>query len=156
MKGTLFNVTGLLAAMSLVCLASGQTFNDKALPVACRCQHAWPPKLQDMVNVDSLNDPASNQFGQVELQPGASHPIFSVPSGQYLVVTAFSVGSEYWALQEVLGSAVTWKTLLSGASFNFSGGPGVAFAPNSDVRIYNGLGGYARTTGYKLVGYLTD
>jgi len=155
MKRTLAQAAGLLIAASLICLASAQSFNATALPAACRCHDTWP-RLQDIVNLDALNDPASNQDGTVELVPGATHAIYTVPSGKHLVVTAFNVGDQYWALQEIAGSTVTWRTTLFGASFNYSGGPGVVFAPNSVLAIYNGLGGYSRRTGYKLVGYLTE
>ena len=151
----MLQLAGLVASVSVVCLASAQSFESKALP-STHCECGWPPRVRDLVNIDSLNDPAANQFGQVALQPGATHTIYTVPAGKSLVVTSFAIGTEYWALQEITGGGAIWKTSLSGASFNYSGGPGVKFSPGAAVAIYNGLGGYERQTTYKLVGYLAE
>lgn len=139
---------GLLALASAAISSQQSIGPTHAIPTTCR-HRCWPPPPEDMVRIDSVNHPAASTFATVDVPGLSHHVVYSVPSDRHFVLTEFGT-SHGDALFEIDGSTVT---VMARTGFNRSGGPGIAFAPGSDVSILNH---FAFTNGisYVLIGYL--
>jgi hypothetical protein len=136
---------GLVLGGYLATSAQGQ-------PVAQDGHRGWPPRPQDIVNIDDFQAPATPS--------PQSFPMFTVPANRWLVVTDFavSVSTPLGQLVQALGGVETVKFTPSnvnrqGAPYAYSSPVGIVFEPSSTVAFRQAAG--ANITTASLTGYLT-
>ena len=77
--------------LALIALAFTPTLTAQIqvdpIPITCTCPSNWPPKIKDIVNVDS------NNGNPIVVPDGGISPasVYTVPLGKYLVVTNFEI-----------------------------------------------------------------
>ncbi len=122
------------------------------------------PRPEDIVNVDSADSPSvSSTSPPNALVPfGTSLPIFTVPSGKYLIVTQWRcAGANFFALVEDNAGALTTKlntfyTLTANNVPQDFSPIGLVFQPGSIVALRNLHPTNDLNVAFTFIGYLVD
>lgn len=132
-------------------------FTQTAL-TTCKCPQTWPPKPQNIVTLDSINDPNADPSGNVPINPMGTYSIYTVPTTRALILTTIIMSSgSGMIIQERNGTLTTGKVNYPFAILGTSpavGNPGIVFAPGTEIVVFNNSGSPTSFT-YHFEGYLT-